>query len=50
VELIAIVLDAATDEYQSMLSAEQSARGDLLTLLNLWLVMSQRIEGLQREE
>ena len=39
-DLIAIVLDAATDEYQSVLTAEQSARGTNLTLLDLELVMN----------
>ena len=40
-DLIAVVLDAATDEYQAVLTAEQRARGDDLTLADLELVMNQ---------
>ena len=39
-DLIAIALVPATDEYQSVLTPKQSARGTDLTPLNLELVMN----------
>ena len=48
-DLIAIVLDAATDEYQSALTAEQSARGADLTLLDLELVMNKYYQQMVRK-
>jgi hypothetical protein len=47
-DLIAIVLDAATDEYQSVLTAEESARGSKLTLLDLELIMGQHYRRLSK--
>jgi N-acyl-L-homoserine lactone synthetase len=38
-DLIAIVLDVATDEYQSVLTAIQNVKGRKLTLLDLEIVM-----------
>jgi hypothetical protein len=40
-DLIAIVLDVATDDYQAVLTAEQSSKGDDLTLNDLEMVMNQ---------
>jgi hypothetical protein len=49
-ELIAIVLDAATDKYQSMLTAEQSNRGLSLSLMDLELVMAQHYRKLTKQK
>jgi hypothetical protein len=49
-ELIAIVLDAATDEYQSVLMAEQSNRGLSLSLMDLELVMGQHYRKLTKQK
>jgi hypothetical protein len=40
-DLIAVVLDVATQEYQAVLTAEQSIKGNQLTLHNLETVMTQ---------
>ena len=49
-ELIAVVLDAATDEYQSVLMAEQSNRGLSLSLMDLELVMGQHYRKLSKQK
>jgi hypothetical protein len=49
-ELIAIVLDAATDKYQSVLTAEQSNRGLSLSLMDLELVMGQHYRNLTKQK
>jgi hypothetical protein len=40
-DLTSIVLNVATDEYQKVLTAEQSANGDNMTLQDLKIVMTQ---------
>ena len=40
-DLIAVVLDVAPDEYQSILTAEQSSKGNQLTLMDLEIIMCQ---------
>jgi hypothetical protein len=40
-DLIAVVLDVATQEYQAVLTAEQSIKGNQLTLHDLEVVMTQ---------
>jgi hypothetical protein len=40
-DLIAVVLDITTQEYQAVLTAEQSIKGNQLTLHNLETVMTQ---------
>jgi Zinc knuckle len=40
-DLIAIVLDVATDDYQAVLTVEQSSKGEDLTLNDLDMVMNQ---------
>jgi hypothetical protein len=40
-DFIAVVLDVATQEYQAVLTAEQSIKGNQLTLHNLETVMTQ---------
>ena len=47
-ELIAIVLDVATDDYQAILTAEQSTRGDELTLYDVERVMTRHYRQLNR--
>jgi gag-polypeptide of LTR copia-type len=41
-DLIAVVLDAVTQEYQAVLTAEQSIKGDKLTPRDLEVVMTQQ--------
>jgi hypothetical protein len=48
-DLIAVVLDAAPDEYQAVLTAEQRARGDALSLSDLEIVMSQHWRQIKRD-
>jgi hypothetical protein len=40
-DLIAVVLDVAPDKYQSILTAEQSNKGNQLTLMDLEIIMCQ---------
>ena len=47
-DLIAIVLEAATDEYQSVLTAEESAKGPKLTVMDLELIMGQNYRRLSK--
>ena len=47
-DLIAIILDAATDEYQSVLTAKESAEGPKLTLMDLELIMGQHYRRLSK--
>ena len=47
-DLIAIVLDAATDEYQSVLTSEERAKGSDLTLLDLEVVMNQHYRKMNK--
>jgi Zinc knuckle len=49
-DLIAIVLDAVTDEYQSVLMAEESAKGSKLTLIDLELIMGQHYRRLSKRK
>jgi hypothetical protein len=49
-KLIAIVLDAATDKYQSVLTTEQSNRGLSLSLMDLELVMGQHYRKLTKQK
>jgi len=46
--LIAIVLDVATDDYQAILTAEQSTRGEELTFYDVERVMNRRYCQLNR--
>ena len=47
-DLIAVVLDAAPEEYQAVLTAEQRARGDNLKLTDLEIVMNQHWRQMKR--
>jgi Reverse transcriptase (RNA-dependent DNA polymerase)/Zinc knuckle len=49
-DLIAIVLDVATDDYQAVLTAEQSSKGEDLTLNDLEMVMNQHYRQLNRRK
>jgi hypothetical protein len=49
-DLIAVVLDAAPDEYQAVLTSEQRVRGDALTLADLEVVMNQHWRQIKRNK
>jgi Reverse transcriptase (RNA-dependent DNA polymerase) len=49
-DLIAIVLDVATDEYQAVLTGEQRAKGDDLSLNDLELIMRQHYRQINRSK
>ena len=48
-DLIAVVLDAAPMEYQSILTAEHRIRGDTLKLTDLEVVMNQHWRQIKRD-
>jgi hypothetical protein len=48
--LIAIVLDVATNKYQAVLTSEQSSKGDNLTLQDLETVMTQHYCQIHRNQ